>query len=104
METAFLNLLDNPVRFSPPGKPVQVEVCGEAPSLEIAIHDESPGISPKKLPMIFDRFFSTDADRHGTGPGLAIVKAVIEAHGGKVSVESEPGKGTTVRVKLPAPR
>lgn len=104
LETAFLNLLDNAVRFSPQGKAVEIEVRGEPPFLEIAIHDEGPGIAPKNLPKIFDRFFTTDSDRNGTGLGLSIVKAVIEAHGGKISVESEAGKGTTFRVKLPARR
>ncbi|MFO0756519.1 MAG: ATP-binding protein [Byssovorax sp.] len=104
LETAFLNLLDNALRFSPPGKAVTITATGEPPFLSVAIHDEGPGISPKNLPKIFDRFFTTDSDRKGTGLGLSIVKAVVEAHGGRVSVESAPGEGATFRVLLPARR
>jgi len=100
LETAFLNLLDNAVRFSPEGKAVTITARGDAPFVEVLVRDEGPGISPKNLPKVFDRFFTTDSDRNGTGLGLSIVKAVIEAHGGKVRVESEVGKGTTFAVKL----
>ncbi|MEO7329785.1 MAG: sensor histidine kinase, partial [Minicystis sp.] len=104
LETAFLNLLDNALRFSPEDKAVEITVRGEAPFVEVSVHDRGPGISPKNLPKIFDRFFTTDSDRNGTGLGLSIVKAVIEAHGGKVAVESEASKGTTFTVKLPVRR
>ena len=104
LETALLNLLDNAVRFSPPGVAVEVEVTGGAGQVRIAVMDRGPGISEANLPKIFDRFFTTDADRDGTGLGLAIVKAVIEAHGGSIRVESEPGKGATFTVTLPVRR
>jgi two-component system sensor histidine kinase ChvG len=104
LETALLNLLDNAVRFSPPGVPVEVEVTGGAASVQIAVRDRGQGISEANLPKIFDRFFTTDADRDGTGLGLAIVKAVIEAHGGSIRVESKPGEGATFTVTLPVRR
>lgn len=58
----------------------------------------------ENLPKIFDRFFTTDADRDGTGLGLSIVKAVVEAHGGTIRVESRPGEGAPFRVTLPVRR
>jgi two-component system sensor histidine kinase ChvG len=104
LETALLNLLDNAVRFSPPGVPVEIEVTGGSDALSIAVRDHGPGISPANLPKVFDRFFTTDADRDGTGLGLAIVETVIEAHGGTVRAESPPGEGATFTVTLPVRR
>jgi signal transduction histidine kinase len=62
--------------------------------------DDGPGISPANLPRIFDRFFTTDRSE-GTGLGLALVKAICEAHGGSVTVQSAPGR-TVFSVRLPA--
>ena len=104
LETALLNLLDNAVRFSPPGEPVVVEVDGGADVLQIAVVDRGPGISAANLPKVFDRFFTTDADKDGTGLGLAIARTVIVAHGGSIHVKSEPGQGATFTVTLPVRR
>ena len=102
LETAFRNLIDNAVRFTPPGARVEIDVEGDAASLRIAVRDHGPGIPEKILPRIFDRFFTTDADRDGTGLGLSIVKAVVEAHGGAIAVTC--GEGTTFTVTLPLRR
>jgi two-component system, OmpR family, sensor histidine kinase ChvG len=104
LETAFLNLLDNAVRFSPAGVPVEIGVRGSYAKVEVAIRDRGAGISPQNLPRIFDRFFTTDTDRDGTGLGLSIVKSVIEAHGGGIQVESAMGAGTTFTITLPVRR
>lgn len=104
LETAVINLLDNAVRFSPPGAPVIVEVDSAGAALQIAVIDRGPGISPANLPRIFDRFFTTDADKDGTGLGLAITKTVVEAHGGTIHVASTPGEGATFTVTLPIRR
>ncbi|MFS8066659.1 MAG: sensor histidine kinase, partial [Byssovorax sp.] len=95
-------LVDNAVRFSPAGEGVEIDVSGDAMALRIAVRDHGPGISPKILPRIFDRFFTTDADRDGTGLGLSIVKAVVEAHGGAIEVAC--AEGTTFTVTLPLRR
>jgi two-component system sensor histidine kinase ChvG len=102
LETALLNLLDNALRFSPPGGKVELSVA-DAPGsrLEIAVSDHGPGISPEQLPHIFERFYTTDRDREGTGLGLAIVKSVAVAHGGKVDVASAPGAGARFVISLP---
>ena len=101
LETALLNLLDNAVRFSPPGAPVVVEVDDDTDALRIAVRDSGPGISPANLARVFDRFFTTDADKDGTGLGLSIAKAVIDSHGGRIHVDSAPGQGATFTVTLP---
>jgi two-component system sensor histidine kinase ChvG len=103
LDTAFLNLLDNALRFSPPETPVEVRATTRGGFVEVDVVDRGPGISEKNLPKIFDRFFTTDADKDGTGLGLAIVRAVVEAHGGSVEVTSRPGE-TRFRVRLPARR
>ena len=102
LETAFRNLVDNAARFTPPGGRVEIDAEGDAASLRIAVRDHGPGIPAKILPRIFDRFFTTDAERDGTGLGLSIVKAVVEAHGGSVAVAC--GEGTTFTVTLPLRR
>jgi len=104
LETALLNLLDNAVRFSPAQVPVEITVTGGPALLQIVIADKGRGISPANLPRIFDRFFTTDADRDGTGLGLSIVRSVVVAHGGTIDVASAPGQGTTFTIALPVRR
>ncbi len=104
LETALFNLLDNALKFSPPGVPVIVQVNGRAgePFLTIAVEDRGSGIPEANLSRIFERFFSTDADRSGTGLGLAIVRSVVEGLGGSVEVRSMVGEGTRFVLRLPA--
>ena len=103
LETALMNLVDNAVKFSPPGEAVSVvvEPGPRGDTVRISVSDKGPGIPPQHLPKIFDRFFTTDASRDGTGLGLSIVQSVAEAHGGRVTVESKPGEGATVVIELP---
>jgi two-component system sensor histidine kinase ChvG len=104
LETALLNLLDNALKFSPPGVPVVVQVSGRAgePFVSIAVEDRGSGIPEPHLARIFERFFTTDADRSGTGLGLAIVKSVVDALGGSVLVHSTVAEGTRFTLRLPA--
>ena len=104
LETALLNLLDNALKFSPPGVPVSVRVRGRAGErfVTLSVEDRGSGIPEPNLARIFERFFTTDADRAGTGLGLAIVKSVVEALGGSVAVSSTVGEGTQFTLCLPA--
>jgi len=104
LEMALLNLLDNALKFSPPGVPVMVRVSGRAGErlVSIVVEDRGSGIPEPNLARIFERFFTTDADRSGTGLGLAIVKSVVEALGGSVTVASRVGEGTRFTLRLPA--
>jgi signal transduction histidine kinase len=103
----LLNLLANAIDASEPAGAVSVNVQVAAPNgrpgrrLEIAIHDSGPGIGPDVLPRIFDPFYTTKGPGRGTGLGLAIVEHIVRAHGGEVVVDTTPGSGTTMRVRLP---
>ena len=105
LASMFTNLVDNAVKYTPPGG--RVEVTGEFEGSEIVIRvsDTGIGIPEGKLPRIFERFYRVDKARSketgGTGLGLSIVKHVAENHGGRVAVESTVGEGSTFTVYLP---
>jgi signal transduction histidine kinase len=97
------NLLSNAFKFTPSGGRVSVRVWPEAEIVIVEVSDTGPGIPADQLPQIFDKFFQVgdQARSKGAGLGLAIAREVIEAHGGRIHVESEPGVGTTFRIQLP---
>ncbi|MBN1605118.1 MAG: HAMP domain-containing protein [Polyangiaceae bacterium] len=103
LETALLNLLDNALRYSPPGVFVAVEIRtrDEPRQIGISVTDRGPGIPIEQQSRIFERFFTTHLDGGGTGLGLSIVQSVARAHGGSVEVDSEPGRGSTFVLWLP---
>jgi two-component system phosphate regulon sensor histidine kinase PhoR len=98
-----VNLLDNAIKYTEQGCITLSAHPTSDKLLEVTIRDTGIGISPEHLPHIFDRFYRVDASRSkdGIGLGLAIVENAARAHGGKVSVESQFGKGTTFIVQLP---
>jgi signal transduction histidine kinase len=99
------NLLDNAIRHTPAGGEVTVGLAPEADGLRLWVRDDGPGIPPEEAERVFDRFYRLDASRTrasgGTGLGLAIVRSLVEAHGGRVWVESRPTAGSTFVVSLP---
>jgi signal transduction histidine kinase len=101
----LFNLVDNAVRFTPPGGDVTVEACRAADGCRIAVRDTGPGIAPEHLPRLFERFYRADAARArgdgGTGIGLAIARSVVEAHGGRIHAESSVGRGSVFTFDLP---
>lgn len=101
LESLFRELIANAASFSKPGAHVNVEVKSAEDRVVVLVRDEGPGIDEADLPRVFDRFFTTRGREHGSGLGLALVKAVAEAHGGSVSVSSAREKGTTFTVSLP---
>ncbi len=94
------NLISNAVRYSPPGSRVKVELTSEANGTRVSVMDSGPGIAAADLPHVFDRYYKS-ADSRGMGLGLAIARYLVEAHGGKIQAESEPGNGTTIWFTLP---
>jgi two-component system phosphate regulon sensor histidine kinase PhoR len=108
LEQALINLVDNAVKYSEPGGKIQVAAETAPTETIIAVRDEGCGIEKEHLPRLFERFYRVDKARSrkmgGTGLGLAIVKHITQAHGGRVSVESSPGKGSIFRIHLPEPR
>ena len=99
------NLLHNALQHSPPGAAVEIRALAQAGALELAIQDHGDGIDPAVLPHVFERFFRGDPSRArstgGAGLGLAIARALVERAGGAISIASQPGKGTTVTLRLP---
>ena len=102
MFQALVNLLDNAIRHSPEGGRVVVEARAEPAHVAFSVSDAGPGVSEEELPRLFDRFWQgRSRQRAGAGLGLAIVKGVVEAHGGRIWVESAPGQGATFRFEIP---
>lgn len=97
------NLLDNAIKFSPPGGTVRVSAADEGPLVALSVKDDGPGIKEQNLGRVFERFYKGDSSRAepGVGLGLAIVKHLVRAHGGTATVESRPGAGATFTVRLP---
>jgi heavy metal sensor kinase len=99
------NLIDNAIKYTPAGGRVQVTLQSGGPTATLRVVDCGVGIAPAALPHIFERFYREDSSRAratgGVGLGLAIVTCVVEAHGGTVRVESEPGRGAIFEVVLP---
>jgi len=102
---AVVNLIDNAVKYSPAARPVQVEARLELGEVLVLVRDQGPGIAPEHLPRLFERFYRVDPGRSrkvgGTGLGLAIVKHIAQSHGGYVTLQSAPGKGSTFFIHLP---
>ena len=97
------NLLSNAVRFTPAGEQVTITLHHDPAWAVIEVCDTGPGIPAEELPHIFDRFFrGHDAHPGGSGIGLAVVREVVQAHGGTVTAASEPGYGATFTVRLPS--
>jgi two-component system sensor histidine kinase MprB len=92
------NLLDNAVKWGPPGAPIEIVVRGG----EVLVRDHGPGIADDDLPHVFDRFYRAPSARGlpGSGLGLAIVRQVAEAHGGTVRAELADGGGARLRLSL----
>jgi signal transduction histidine kinase len=102
----FTNLVDNALKFTPAGGQVRLSAAGNISVIDISITDTGEGIPPEALPHLFDRFYQADraragGEKHSAGLGLAIVRELIQAHGGRISVRSEVGRGTTFVIHLP---
>ena len=100
------NLLDNALTHTPERGTITVSIGrSDEGQLRLDVADTGSGISPDRLPYVFDQFYRVDPSRSretgGAGLGLTIVKRLVEAHGGRVTAESEPGRGTRISVHLP---
>jgi signal transduction histidine kinase len=105
IEQVLNNLVGNALKFTPPGGRVTVSVRPGAEAVRVEVADTGDGIAPAHLPHLFDRFYQVDntSTRRvgGAGLGLTISKALVEAHGGTIGVETTPGKGSTFWFTLP---
>ncbi len=105
LTSMLTNLIDNAIKYTPPGGEVEVTAAADEEEISVRIVDNGIGIPEGKLSRIFERFYRVDKARSketgGTGLGLSIVRHVVKNHGGRVDVESTPGKGSTFTVYLP---
>ena len=102
----FDNIVGNAIKFSSPGGSVRVAVESSPNECTFAVRDVGPGIPEHQLPLLFDRFWTSPraTGGSGTGLGLAIARGIVEAHGGRIWVESAAGEGTSFFFTLPTPR
>jgi two-component system sensor histidine kinase/response regulator len=98
------NLLDNALKFTPDGARIQVEIRHEEGKVHVSVQDTGPGISHEDQEKVFDKFWNAEArkqgDSHSTGLGLTFCKMAVEAHGGRIGVDSEGGRGSTFWFEL----
>jgi len=106
IERLLLNLMDNAVKFTQPGGDVTVRVRRDGPTARIEVSDTGIGMTPDVMARVFERFYRADPARSSTGSGsglgLTLVTWIVERHGGRITVQSEPGAGSTFIVTLPA--
>ena len=110
-QTCIYNLLGNALKFTPKGGEISVKAFTDGADLIVHVSDSGIGIKPEKIPHIFDRFFQAEKffpspdgfikNETGTGIGLAFVKTIVNIHGGTITVQSEPGSGTTFVINIP---
>jgi two-component system heavy metal sensor histidine kinase CusS len=102
-ERAVGNLLDNALRFTPEHGSIHVAVSKRNSGFEVTVSDTGSGIAAEHLPRVFDRFYRAEPSRgsDGAGLGLALVKSIVDLHGGSATIESKPGRGTTVKLTFP---
>ena len=108
LKRAILNLVDNAIKYTPEGGEITVALIGGKQWARVVVADNGPGIAKKDQALVFDRFYRVDKARSrsqslssgGSGLGLAIVKHIVEAHGGRISLDSDEGQGTTFTIWL----
>jgi signal transduction histidine kinase len=96
------NLLDNALKFTPPGGRVTISLVDEGSAVRLDVEDTGVGVSPEELPRIFERFYRADGSRtgRGSGLGLSLARAFARAHGGDLTAASAPGEGSTFTLRL----
>jgi signal transduction histidine kinase len=105
IEQVLANLVSNAIKYSPEGGPVRVAVTRDPDGAVLSVTDEGRGMTPEELGRVFEPFQRVGAAQGtipGTGLGLFVARRIVEAHGGRITVESEPGRGSTFHVRLPA--
>jgi signal transduction histidine kinase len=95
------NLIGNAIKFTPTGGSITVTVARDASNVRFAVADTGPGIPPEQLAHLFERFWRAPGNAPGVGLGLYIAKGIVEAHGGRIWVESQVGRGSTFSFTLP---
>ena len=101
---AVTNLMENAIRHTSAGGIIEVTIANQGAAAEVSVIDNGSGIGPEHLPRVFDRFYRSDPSRssEGVGLGLALVKSIMDLHGGTARIESNPGQGTKVTLSFPS--
>jgi signal transduction histidine kinase len=104
LRQVLANLVDNAVKYTPPSGRVAIDARREGEDVVVAVSDTGPGIAAEDRERIWERLYRGDQSRseRGLGLGLSLVRAIVQAHGGSVSVDSTPGQGARFIVRLPA--
>jgi two-component system OmpR family sensor kinase len=106
LKQLFLNLVENAIKYTPPGGQVSVSITRDGSDSIVVVRDDGVGIDATDLPRVFERFYRADPARSrnpgGSGLGLSIAQWVASEHGGSLALDSRLGEGTTVTVRLPA--
>lgn len=101
LKQVFINVLDNAVKYSPPGGAITVDLLQDGHNAFLNFTDEGRGIAQEDLENVKTKFYKGKGSVRGSGIGLAVVDEIVTAHGGSLSLQSEVGRGTTVTVRLP---
>jgi two-component system sensor histidine kinase KdpD len=103
MQRVLVNVIDNGLKYSAPGSPIEIRVHRAGAFMEITVADRGVGIPPEDLTRVFDKFYRVQRPNNvnGTGLGLAIGKGIVDAHGGFISAENRPQGGTIITIALP---
>jgi PAS domain S-box-containing protein len=104
LERALVNVIGNALKYAPGDTPVRIMLAAEGQAAVVTVTDEGPGIPADELHLVFQRFYRASNTRRrveGSGLGLFIARKVVEAHGGEATVQSEEGRGTTIRFRFP---
>ena len=103
MVQTLINILDNAVKYSPPGSPIDISAGEDGTTAHLEIGDRGIGIPIEELTRVFDKFYRVQRPEKGSGSGLglSICKGIVEAHGGKIYARSRPGGGTVIALELP---
>jgi len=103
IDQVLLNLVHNAVKFTPAGGAIAIMVSSSVDLVQFHVRDTGVGVSPEDMPRLFERFYKADRARRsqGTGLGLAIAKHIVQAHGGTIWAEPNPGGGTSFMFTLP---
>jgi signal transduction histidine kinase len=104
LQQCVINLIFNAIDAMPQGGDLTIDsrLDGESGKVIIRVRDSGRGIPPENLPHIFEPFYTTKSESHGVGLGLSTVYGIMERHNGSVHVDSQPGKGATITIELPA--
>ena len=103
IEQVLINILDNAIKYTPAGSPIEISASAEDGEVRVAVADRGPGFAPGEEALVFEKFYRGHAagTRSGAGLGLAIARGIVEAHGGRITAETRAGGGALFRFSLP---